>query len=164
MNLWIFSFILLELIVISVVDLRTAKISNLWPLLNFGLVPLVYLLLPSTYQWDWSVLFFPVGFIVFGFILFLMGIMGAGDSKFLASLFLLIPAEEQWNFAEMLLYATMLVGSLLLLRTLLTKRSEVKAYIISHHWKGLFTLIKSRFSYAPVILLAFALTGGLRWF
>ncbi len=164
MNLWVFSFLLIELIAISFIDVRTAKISNLWPLLNLGLVPLVYWIFPSSYQWDWGVFLFPLGFIVFGFILFLMGIMGAGDSKFLATLFLLIPLEEQWAFAEMLLYATMLVGALLLFRTILKKRSEVKAYLLSHHWKGFFSLIESRFSYAPVILIAFVLTGVLRWF
>lgn len=164
MNLWVFIFLIIQLIVVSAIDIRKSKISNRWVLLNLGLAPVVYFTFPSTYHWDWAVLFFPLGFIIFGFILFLMGIMGAGDSKFLASLFLLIPGEEQWNFAEMLLYATLLVGFLLLVRTIVKKRSEVKAYLISHHWRGLLSLIESRFSYAPVILIAFSLTGVLKWF
>lgn len=164
MNLWVFILLFAELVVITQIDIRKAKISNRWVLLNLGLTPLAYFLFPSTYQWDWLVLLFPLGFIVFGFILFLMGIMGAGDSKYLASLFLLIPREGQWALAEMLLYVTMLVGFILLLRTVLKKRTEVKAYLVSHHWKGLLSLIGSRFSYAPVILIAFSLTGVLRWF
>lgn len=164
MNAWIYAALLIELLIVAAIDLRTAKISNRWALLNFGMTPLLFFLFPSTYQWDWSLLILPVGFIVGGFILFLMGIMGAGDSKFLASLFLLIPFGEQWPLAEMLLYSTVVVGALLLLRTLLTKRTEVRAYLLSQHWRGLLALIKSRFSYAPVILLAFILTGGLKWF
>lgn len=164
MNLWVFILLLVELVFVTQIDIRTAKIPNRWVLLNLGLAPFLYLLFPSTYQWDWMVLLFPLGFIFFGFILFLMGIMGAGDSKYLASLFLLVPHREHLPLAEMLLSVTLIVGSLLLLRTVLKKSTEVRAYLVSHHWRGLLSLIKSRFSYAPVILIAFSLTGVLRWF
>lgn len=163
MNSFVFGFLACELLIVALLDLKNGKISNLWPLLNIGLFMIFLVVWPAQYQWDWTRLIFPVGFIVIGFILFLMDIMGAGDSKFLASLFLLIPAEYHFSYAEKLLLVTIIVGSLLLIRTIFINRKKINAYFLSHHWRAIAALVRSRFSYAPVMFLAWMLFGGEMW-
>lgn len=159
----LFALITLQLLLVTWIDLKKKKIFNIWPLLNVGIFVCLTIFQPEQYHWDWRVFIFPVGFIVFGFILFLMDIMGAGDSKFLASLFLLIPEKHHILYAEQLLLMTILVGSFLLLRTIISNWQKSQAYFISRHWRGLFSLIRSRFSYAPVIMLAWMLYGAGLW-
>lgn len=163
MNPILFGIISIQLLLITWIDLQKQKIFNIWPLVNIGIFLCLPFVLPEQYHWDWRVFIFPVGFIVFGFILFLMDIMGAGDSKFLASLFLLIPEKHHFLYAEQLLLTTILVGSFLLLRTIAKNWQKVHAFFLSRHWKGLFSLVRSRFSYAPVILLAWILYGARLW-
>lgn len=163
MNLLFFSGLAAELLMVAIIDIKTQKISNFWPLFNLLLFLIFLVAWPSQYFWDPAILIFPVGFVLIGFILFLMNIMGAGDSKFLASLFLLIPVEYHFEYAEKLLLMTMVVGAVLLLRTFFHNRLEMKAFFLSHHWMGILSLIRSRFSYAPVIFLAWILLGMQQW-
>ncbi len=163
MNSILFGVIALELILVSFIDLKTLKISNLWVLLNIGVFVLLSLLVPSIYQWDWNHFIFPVGFIFFGFILFLLDIMGAGDSKYLASLFLIVPLEYHYVYFEKLVQATLIVGALLLTKTLIVHRQKLKAYFYSRYWKGVRDTIRSRFSYGPVMLLGWLLLGVSLW-
>src|SRR5688572_25711955 len=92
---WIFNMILIELVIVSWIDIKIKKISNIWFFVNLAISIALHFLFPTLYPWEWATLLFPVGWIVAGFGLFLMGIMGAGDSKYLASLFLLIPLHLQ---------------------------------------------------------------------
>lgn len=163
MSVVLFCIVLLELIVVAVIDLKTKKISNLWILVNVVLAALFYIFSPTTHTLQYELLLFPLGFIVIGFILFLLDIMGAGDSKFLASLFLIIPIDQQMVFFEKILLTTMMVGGILLLYRVVRNFHQFKAYVFSRYWSGIKTLIKSRFSYAPVILIAWLLMGVERW-
>ncbi len=89
MNLYLFLILLLELFVVSFIDVRVKKISNLWSIahiLIFAGMSIYAGTLPEITHF-----IFPLGMIVTGFVLFVFHIMGAGDSKYLASLFLLIP-------------------------------------------------------------------------
>ena len=74
---------------------------------------------PNAYKWTIYILIFPMAFLFVGFILFWMNIMGGGDSKYLSSLYLLIPIKFQEVTLVYLLYATILVGSTLLLFNIL---------------------------------------------
>ena len=159
----IFGIILAELLCVAGIDLKTQKISNKWALLNIVLSIAFHVIFSSLYPFSWEIFLFPVGFIVIGFFLFLLNIMGAGDSKYLASLFLIIPAEFHLLFFEKLLLATIFIGAVLLTFKVLKNFSQVKAYFISRYWAGIKQLIKSRFSYAPVILIAWLLLGGELW-
>ena len=163
MNITFFILLGLELLVVAYLDLKHKKISNLWSLLNLAIFPVLLFLLPGIYVLDWSLLIFPLGFIVIGFILFLLDIMGAGDSKYLASLFLLIPLDRQFLYFEKLVQVTLIVGALLLIKTVLKNMDKIKAYFVSHHWRGFKDLIRSRFSYAPVMFLAWILFGMGEW-
>lgn len=89
--------------------------------------------------------------------------MGAGDSKYLASLFLLIPPDRHMLMLEKLVYATLAVGIITLMMKFLRDFQKIKSYAFSTHWNGLKESLRSRFSYAPVILLAWLLLGAQEW-
>jgi Flp pilus assembly protein protease CpaA len=143
---------LCQLAAVAWIDLRSKKISNYWPLINIVLATGLHVLDPH-FQLSWQLLLFPVGFIVIGFLLFLAGIMGAGDSKYLASLFLCLPTEQHFIFFERLIECTIVVG-------LINLALKVGRGV---HWQGWKNLVKSNFSYAPVILLAWIFLGIRLW-
>lgn len=163
MMAFVFALVLLELLVVAWIDFKTHKISNNWSLLNISLGVVLYFTLGSLYPFSWEVLLFPLGFILIGFILFLMNIMGAGDSKFLASLFLLIPLEYHLLFFEKLVLSTIITGAFLLTYRIIRNSGKLKAYLISHYWEGVKLTLKSRFSYAPVIFMAWLILGLDIW-
>lgn len=149
---------------VSFIDLKTKKISNYWSILNVALSIGLYFLAPNFYVWSWEVFIFPIGFIFIGFLLFLCHVMGAGDSKFLASLFLIIPLEWHMVFFSKLLVSTIVVGGILLGWKIMSEFFTLKAYFLSRHWQGIRDVIKSNFSYAPVIFLAWLILGVDQWF
>lgn len=158
-----FSLVLFELITVAWIDFKSEKISNKWILINCFASILFHLLARNLYPLDWGVFIFPVGFIVVGFFLYLMNVMGAGDSKFLASLFLVIPLEFHLPFFEKLVISTLLTGGILFLYRILVNGSKIKAYFLSRSWEGIREALKSRFSYAPVIFLAWIILGLNIW-
>lgn len=160
---FVFSLILLELLAVGWIDLKTKKISNKWIFVNLLASLILHVFVSSLYPLSWEVLIFPVGFIAIGFFLFLVNVMGAGDSKFLASLFLIIPLEYQIMFFEKLVVSTVLTGSVLLIYKIITNIDKIKAYLLSRYWIGIKEVIKSRFSYAPVVTVAWILLGFNLW-
>lgn len=159
----LFSLILIELSIVGWIDLKTKKISNRWALLNGLSSVALHFGLRSHYPLTWEIIIFPVGFIVIGFILFLFGVMGAGDSKFLASLFLIIPLEYHFPFFEKLILVTIVTGASLLIFKAVKSRREMGFFILTKYWEGLKQLVRSRFSYAPVIVVAWILLGFHIW-
>lgn len=162
MSFWLYSLILIELIIISIIDIKTKKISNFWPLSNiiFGLI---FYLFFDLYDWSWPVLIYPVVWLGVGFVLFLIGIMGAGDSKLLSSLFLLIPLDFHHLMLEQVIISTLVVGFVNLIMKMVRDFRTIKAYAFSAYWKGFLEKIKSRFSFAPVVLIAWILLGVRLW-
>jgi len=164
MNTYIYSVIGIQLLCVSWIDFKHKTISNLWSVGNFILSLSLHLLFKESYPFSFEVFLFPAGFILFGFIFYLTGIMGAGDSKYLASLFLVIPVEYHLPYFESLATTTIMVGGVLITFKIIRNFSQLRAHFLSHHWQGLKDVIKSRFSYAPVMLLAWILLGGKLWF
>jgi prepilin peptidase CpaA len=163
MTALIFLLIFVELVIVSWIDFKTKKIWNKWSFVNLGLAVVFFATFTSLYPLSWEVLIFPLGFIAVGFLLYLLNIMGAGDSKFLASLFLVVPLELHIVFLEKLILSTLVTGSTLLVSRIWREWSTIKSYLISHHWKGIIHVVRSRFSYAPVILVAWILLGVSQW-
>lgn len=159
----VFALVLAELLAVGWIDFKTQKISNKWIFVNLGIAVVLYIFARDLYPLNWEILFFPVGFIVVGFLLFLLNVMGAGDSKYLASLFLLIPLEYQLLFFEKLVVSTIFTGSILLAFKMISERERLKAYLLSRYWPGIRDTIKSRFSYAPVVTVAWILLGFNLW-
>jgi prepilin peptidase CpaA len=123
----------------------------------------LYVLASDLYQLSWNIFIFPLGFVLIGFILFLLNIMGAGDSKFLASLFLLTPSEYQFVLFEKIILSTITTGTILVGVSFFINRKVLVAFTVNHHWKGIRDIIKSKFSYAPVISVAWILLGKELW-
>lgn len=163
MNSIIFSSIACQLSVVAFLDLKEKKISNYWSLANLFLALLVYFLWQDQYLWSWEIFIFPLGFIFFGFILFLLNVMGAGDSKYLASLFLVIPVEFHIPFFEKILISTIIVALMNLIIKSIKNFHSLKSFLVSQYWPGIKDIFKSRMSYAPVILLAWFLLGFTLW-
>ncbi len=159
----VFVLILCELLTVAWIDFKTEKISNKWILVNTIAAVLLHAFARTLYPLSWEVLIFPVGFIVVGFFLYLLNVMGAGDSKFLASLFLIIPLEFHMPFFEKLIICSIAVGAILFIYRIYKNGSELKSYFMAHYWEGIRKTLKSRFSYAPVIFLAWIILGFNIW-
>lgn len=155
--------VFVELLVVAWIDFKEKKISNFWILLNIGMSIGFHLFLKTDFPLSGEILLFPLGWLVIGFFLFRLKIMGAGDSKFLASLFLLVPYQYHVPFFGKLVFATILVGSFLLLMNVAKNLSKISVYAKTGYWAGIKEMIKSRFSYAPVILLAWIYLGSSIW-
>jgi prepilin peptidase CpaA len=158
------AIVLVELLIVSVVDLKKKKISNIWFLVNIILAVIFHLTMKETFPFSAEMFIFPVGWILGGFVLFLLNIMGAGDSKYLASLFLMVPVEYHMVLFGKILSSTIIVGIILVTMKLIKDFKKLKAYSLANYWVGVRETIKSRFSYAPVILLAWILFGANIWF
>lgn len=159
MNRYLYGLIFFELIVVSWVDFKTHKISNNWSIGNLILAILFHLFFKNTFPFRWELLIYPISFLCLGFILFNFKIMGGGDSKFLAGLFLIVPGTFRTIFFEKIILSTLVMGSILIGIQLLKRWDLTKAYLISRHWIGLREIVKSSFSYAPVIFIAWILLG-----
>ena len=159
----VFTVILIELLTVAWIDFKTEKISNKWIFVNTLAALGLHLFARQLYPITWEILLFPVGFIVIGFFLYLLNIMGAGDSKFLASLFLIIPLEFHLSFFEKLVYSSIAVGTILFSYRIFKNSSDLKAFFVSQYWAGIRKSLQSRFSYAPVIFLAWIMTGFNIW-
>jgi prepilin peptidase CpaA len=160
---WLYFAILIELAIVSWIDIKTKKISNLWAVVNLSLALGLYVFYPDFFPLEWELLVFPVGFTVVGFFLFLLKVMGAGDSKYLASLFLVIPLEYQTVMFEKIIYSTFVVGFIMLVMKIIKDFKIIKVYAFSQYWKGMRESVRSKFSYAPVIFLAWLLLGAREW-
>lgn len=160
---WVYFLILVELFVVSLVDIKKSRISNYWFFINLILGISFYIIPGGDYAWSWEVLIFPVGFIVVGFLLFLVNIMGAGDSKFLTSLFLVVPLKYHQYLFDRIVITTLVIGVIILIISLLREREKIQAFAINRYWKGAFLSLKSRFSYAPVIFIAWLSLGMFIW-
>ena len=159
----IFALVLAELLFVGWTDFKTQKISNNWIAINFVVSIILHFTFQTLYPLSWEVLIFPLGFILMGFFLYLFHVMGAGDSKFLASLFLIIPLEYHLVVFEKLVLSTVVTGSCLLTYRVIKNHHTLRVYLLSRYWDGIKQTIKSRFSYAPVILVAWILFGFNLW-
>lgn len=159
MNSLLFGIITIELIFIAWIDIKTARISNLWSLINLIFFVVLLIIQPQNYSINFSHFLFPLGWLVVGFVLFNIKIMGAGDSKLLSSLFLITPVRFHLNLFENILYATLITGTIFLMITIIKNWKSLRALAVNTYWKGVFQKMKSKFSYAPVIAIAWLLLG-----
>ena len=159
----IFAVIMAELLIVGWIDLKTCKISNRWIIVNFIISAGLHITFRDIYPLTLETLIFPFGFIAGGFFLYLLNIMGAGDSKFLASLFLIIPLQYHLMFFEKLVLSTVAVGATMLVFRIMRNARTLKAYYLSRYWAGIKETLRSRFSYAPVICIAWMLMGFILW-
>ncbi len=155
----VFIFISIQLLVVAYVDFKTRKISNVWILINFIFFCVLTFLFPKIYVWKIGALLFSLAFLFVGFALFIMNIMGGGDSKYLASFYLLVPLQFQENVFLHLLYTTVIVGSSLLLFNALKNFDNIILLVKIGDINGIKKIFGKKFTYAPVIFIAWMWFG-----
>ncbi|WP_127715146.1 prepilin peptidase [Halobacteriovorax sp. HLS] len=155
----VYFFLMIQLFFVAYNDFKNKKISNVWPIINIALYFAVVFFFPTQYKINFETFIFPLAFFFVGIILFMMKIMGAGDSKFLLSFYLLIPLEMHEQAFIFLAYSTVVVGLSLLFTNIFKNLDTI---IVALKTKNLI-LIKGvfgqRFSYAPVILVSWLWFG-----
>ncbi len=155
----VYLFISIQLLFVAYIDFKTKKISNMWMLINSLFFILLTWILPDLYAWNIQVFVFPLAFLFVGFALFTLNIMGGGDSKYLSSLYILVPLNLQEIVFNYLLYATILVGGTLLVFNTLKYLDIIVIHIRMKDVGGIKRIFGKKFTYAPVIFVAWIWFG-----
>ena len=163
MPLVVFFLLLFEIMVVSIIDIFKKKISNWWVLLNLFLFVLCLLIFPKSYVFSVSLLYYPFGWIVLGFILYKLKVMGAGDSKYLFSLFFIVPASSHEEFTVIVLIVTVILAAIqLVIRFSINLGENIRQVMVGDF--SFFREVRgSKFSYAPVIFLSWLYLGYANW-
>ncbi|MCO4753808.1 MAG: prepilin peptidase [Bacteriovoracaceae bacterium] len=155
----IYLFILIELVAVSYGDIKTNKIPNLWSIINLGAFSVLLLAAPQYYTLAPQTFLYSVVFLFVGFVLFLLRIMGGGDSKFLFTFFLLVPVSMHERTFYHLLLSTVLIGTFLLVQNTLSNWKTLIFALRTKDIKTVKSCFGTKFSYAPVILIAWLWMG-----
>ncbi|MEX0798901.1 MAG: prepilin peptidase [Bacteriovoracaceae bacterium] len=155
----VYLFVLIELIAVSYGDIKTNKIPNFWSLLNLVAFFVLLWVAPQYYHFGFQTFFYSTVFLVVGFVLFLLNIMGGGDSKFLFTFFLLLPVSLHRATFHNLLLSTILIGGAFFLHNVLKNLKTLFKAFMSQDLKTVKSCFGTKFSYAPVILVAWLLMG-----
>jgi len=155
----IYIFILIQLIAVSIGDVFTKKIPNAYSILNILLFFVFLFIFRQHYIPSFQLLVYSLIFLFVGFGLFLLRIMGGGDSKYLFSLFLLIRKEIQDITFYYLLLSTIMIGTSFLLMNVVKNFSKIKLALSTRNFPELKNCFGTKFSFAPVILVTWGLVG-----
>lgn len=155
----VYIFISIQLLFVAYIDFKSKKISNMWLVINFAFFCLLTIVIPDVYVWSFKAFLFPLVFILVGFVLFVMNIMGGGDSKYLSSMYLLVPMQFQEDAFTYLLYSTVVVGGSLLLYNLLKNLDIILVHFRMGDVRGIKRIFGKKFTYAPVIFIAWMWFG-----
>lgn len=163
MSPYLFSLLAVEILIVGIIDFKTRKISNWWHLANIILVALLCIIAPDSYPLALRHFYYPAAIFALGFILFKLRpggirIMGGGDAKFLTILYLLIPTVLHELFTLKLLYIVVLVGSILLLTSLVKGWRKVLQSIFEKSIQ-LEGVLGTKFPFAPLIMMAWIWMG-----
>jgi prepilin peptidase CpaA len=159
----VYFYLLIQLIFVSYGDIKTKKIPNLWAILNILSFFIFIFIFPEYYQFKLPVFIYSFTFLGVGFILFLLKIMGAGDVKYLFSLFPLIPFKIQDHLFVYLLISTVIVGVFLLSSNTIRNFKEIRICLNEKRFLDLKKFYGKKFSYAPVILLSWIFLAVFKW-
>ncbi len=155
----VYLFLFIELVFVSWIDYKTKKISNYWLFINIFFYLVFLFVLPQFYFFNIDTFFYPLVFLMVGFGLFIIKIMGAGDVKYLFSFFLLIPLKYQDLFFFFLLYSTLIVGLTLLSYNTFKNFDKIRKAFQLRNITQIREVYGKRFSYAPVIGMAWVWFG-----
>lgn len=161
MNIFLFLVILIQLFWVSLIDIKYKKISNQWIYFNISLTAILWIIFPTEYAVSGEKLLYSITFFGVGFILYLLRIIGAGDSKYLASLYLVIPVDWCQVALISLFFSTLLIGGFVFFTTVVKKYDQLLLSFVARDYKEFAKLLNNRFSYAPVILVSWVLLGVL---
>jgi prepilin peptidase CpaA len=155
----IYLFVLIELAFVSYGDIRTNKIPNMWSIINIIAFLILLFVAPDFYVFTLATFTYSIAFLAVGFALFLFKIMGGGDTKYLFSLFLLIPISLQGKVFYYLLISTIIIGGFLLIQNTLKNFKPLWRAILDGNTRAVKSFFGTKFSYAPVILVTWLWIG-----
>lgn len=156
----LFLFLLFELIIITYLDFRYRKIPNHYIILNI----ILYFFFISIFKEHYSIVFshyiYSIIFFILGFIFFLhpLKIMAGGDSKLLASIFLLLPTDFQDLFLLNLLWVTILVTSICIILNLYENLNNIIEHVRRKNYSQIYEFGK-KIPFTPIILLSWGWLG-----
>ncbi len=150
----VWTLITIELIIVSIVDLKSKKIHNYWSVFNILLFLFVFFIQKENYPNLGEHFFFPVVFFIIGFMLYFLKIMGAGDVKIIFTILFLIPTVGHQSFLELLSIVTITMGLILILIVIFKNLKYIVHSIHQKDFKSIMILFGNKFSYAPVIFLS----------
>ncbi len=159
MYLAIFIFLLLELILVSVVDFYSKKIHNFWPIFNIIFFLSLSWLFPKEYFYHWNTFLIPISWIIAGFFLFTLRIMGAGDSKFVATFYLIVPFAFKHDSFLYLLVATIVIGGTMMLLNFIKNRKALLVAFVTKDLRVINIIFGKKFPFAPVVLISWIILG-----
>ncbi|OIQ18545.1 MAG: hypothetical protein BM556_09835 [Bacteriovorax sp. MedPE-SWde] len=159
MPLLVYIYIAIQLLTVAYIDVQSKKISNKWPIANIFLYGLLVLLLPQYYNFNFETFVWPIGFFVAGFLLFLTKVMGGGDSKYLASFYLLVPVKFHEEAFMSLAVATLFVGGSVFLRNILKNADLIIQAYRDRNIAAIRSVFGKKFSFAPVIFISWMWFG-----
>jgi prepilin peptidase CpaA len=155
----VYIFLIIELLAVSYLDLKYQKISNVWPVINVILFILFCFIFPASYQFSIKTFAYTVTFFAVGFIFFLMKIMGGGDSKYLATFYLLVPIELQDEAFLSLLNATIIIASTMFIVNIIVGREYLFEAWREKKLDKIKMVFGKKFAYAPLILVSWIWFG-----
>lgn len=155
----IYFFLLIQVIIVAVIDVKTKKIWNIWTFINIIFALLSLFLFKEHYPLGWSLIQYPFFFLVIGFGLWLLKIMGAGDVKYLFSFFLMVPSALHHLTFAYLVNTTILIGLSVMLYNILKRFSFFWIAFRTRDKEMLKQVFGTKFSYAPAILLTWIWLG-----
>ena len=161
MSPYLYCYLLFELVVVSWGDVKSKRIPNSWALLNGATFILLAVFWPAEYAFSPSTLIYPLGLLVVGFFLFALNIMGGGDSKFLATFFLLVPGSRHQQFFIILLYGTILFSGALFCYHSLKNLRALQTMLWTRSWHQFSKIYGKKFSFSPTILFSWAVFGHI---
>ncbi len=156
---WIYYFLLIELIVVSYLDLRTKTIKNIWSIINLSFFLIFLFLYKEHYPFVLTSFVYSLSFLLVGFLLFLVKIMGAGDTKYLFSFFLVSPVQLHDEIFNRLLVFTTLCAFIFLIFNVLKNFKKLYLAILTRDLVQLKSCFGTKFAFAPVILISWIWLG-----
>jgi prepilin peptidase CpaA len=159
MNIIYYLVLLVNVLIVSVIDIKTKKIHNLWTLLHLFIYFILIIFSMNNVTFSIGHLFLPITIFVTGFVLFLVKIVAAGDVKYLSSFFLLLPESEQDVTFNFLLITTAVFGVFVLLLNILKNWQKIYIAILHSDGKTIKEVFGTKVPFAPLIGLSWILYG-----
>jgi len=159
LNNAIFFIFVVQLLIITFIDIKTAKIYNVWPIFNIIFFIIIQFLDQKIIFLSIDKILFVVCFLAVGLILYLLKIMGGGDSKYLSSLFLITPNLWHEDLLIKLVSATIIVGSFSMLTNITRNKQQLINSILIQDYKSTFLALGGKFPFSTVILISWCWLG-----
>ena len=154
-----FIFLFIEILAVTYLDLKVRKIPNSFAILNLIFFTYLILYQKAFYSFAWEHFAYSIIFLIIGFFLFTLKVMGGGDSKFLASFFLTIPTNYQDFFLLNLLWTTIIVSGILFLINIIENFVRIIKHIRAREFSNIKNYFGKKIPFAPVILMAWIWLG-----